>query len=50
MVDPKRGKHARQRRNLIGLLDSGRSAAVRRLRALPSIVTRERVSIGKERA
>jgi hypothetical protein len=32
------------------LFHSGRDAAARRLRRLPSIVTRERVLIGKERA
>ena len=50
MQDSKRGKHARQRRGLMDLFQSGRDAAARRLRSLPSIVTRERVLIGKERA
>jgi hypothetical protein len=50
MQEPKRGKHERERRSLIEALHLGRDAAVRRLRGLPSIVTRERVLIGKERA
>ena len=50
MQDPKRGKHARQRRNVLELFNTGRHAAVRRMRKLPSIVTRERMLIGKERA
>lgn len=50
MQDSKRGKHARRRRGLIEVFQSGRAAAARRLRGLPSIVTRERVMIGKERA
>jgi hypothetical protein len=49
MHDSKRGKHERQRRSLMDLFQFGRTAA-RRLRRLPSIVTRERVLIGKERA
>ena len=50
MQDSKRGRHARQRRSVLELFKTGRHAAVRRLRGLPSIVTRERVLIGKERA
>ena len=50
MQEAKRGKHERQRRSVIEIFQVGRSAAARRLRALPSIVTRERVLIGKERA
>lgn len=50
MQEPKRGRHERQRRSLIQVLHLGRDAAVRRLRGLPSIVTRERVLIGEERS
>lgn len=50
MQDPKRGKHVRRRRGVWELFNTGRHAAVRRLRGLPSIVTRERVLTGKERA
>lgn len=50
MQEAKRGKHERRRRSLIEMVQVGRSAAARRLRGLPSIVTRERVPIGKERA
>jgi hypothetical protein len=50
MQEAKRGKHARRRRSLIEVFHLGRDAAARRLRKLPSIVTRERVLIGKERA
>ncbi len=50
MQESKRGKHAKQRRNLMDAFHRGRDAAARRLRRLPSIVTRERVPIGKERA
>ncbi len=50
MHELKRGRHERRRRSLVGLFQSGRDAAARRLQRLPSIVTRERVPIGKERA
>lgn len=50
MQEAKRGKHARQRRGLIEALHLGKDAAARRLRRLPSIVTGERILIGKERA
>ena len=50
MRDTKRGKHERRRRGLMDLFQTGREAAARRLRHLPSIVTRERMLIGKDRA
>jgi hypothetical protein len=50
MNEAKRGRHERRRRSLIDYFQLGRDAAARRLRGLPSIVTRERVLIGKERA
>jgi len=50
MQETRRGRHERQRRSVIEVLHMGRDAAARRLRRLPSIVTRERVPIGKERA
>lgn len=50
MQESKRGKHAKQRRNLMDTFHWGRDAAARRLRRLPSIITKERVPIGKERA
>ena len=49
MQDVKRGKHERRRRGLFATLYLGRAAAARKLRRLPSIVTSERVLIGKER-
>jgi len=50
MQEAKRGKHERQRQSLIDMFHLGRVAAARRLRKLPSIVTRERVLIEKESA
>lgn len=50
MQESKRGRHERKRRSLADIVQLDRFAAVRRLRRLPSIVTRERVLIGKERA
>jgi hypothetical protein len=50
MQEAKRGKHERQRRSLIDIFHLGRDAAARRLRVLPSIVTRERVLISEEQA
>jgi hypothetical protein len=48
METPKRGKHEKVRTGWLDWFHTGRRAALR-LRRLPSIVTRERVLIGKER-
>lgn len=49
MQDSKRGRHEKPRTSWLDRFNSGRKA-VKGLRRLPSIVTRERVPIGKERA
>ncbi len=50
MQDATRGKHERRRRSLFASLNLGKDAAARKLRRLPSIVTGERILVGKERA
>jgi hypothetical protein len=47
--DSKRGKHEKPRASWLNWFNSNRKA-VKALRRLPSIVTRERMLIGKERA